>query len=315
MQHGQVEAGAVPAHERRRQPLDAVEEPPHEFVLGRARVAQAPDLEAVARPHRDRDRDDALLLERQELGACLLALARLHHVADLLVGQAVQAVQAAAELDVRYGLDVEREDVLHEGHGEFSTRRISTATATTSPASSVSVTCPSPAPSRRGPRRPRSDQIDFGPAPRVRRDADVADPDAVRKAGAERLDDGFLGGEAHGQEAHGPLVAAKCGLLLGHQQATHEVLAVACVDRFDSCQLHDVGADAEDHSPGTQATLVGRPRRAWSMSSLHVAHGRREAVEHGACDDRVADVELDDLRRSPRPAARCGSAGRAPRAR
>ncbi len=80
-----------------------------------------------------------MLLERQELRARLLALAGLHHVADLLVGEPVEAVQPPAEFDVGNGLDVEREHVA-EGHEPLSSRFISTATATTRPASSVSVT-------------------------------------------------------------------------------------------------------------------------------------------------------------------------------
>ena len=44
----------------------------------------------------------------------------------------------------------------------------------------------------------------FRLAPGVLHDAHVADPHAVRKARAHALDDGFLGGKAHGQKAHRP---------------------------------------------------------------------------------------------------------------
>ena len=96
-------------------------------------VSTSPRLQAskpVARTHRDRDRHDPLLLERQELRAREFALPRLHHVSDLLVRESLETVQAAAELDVRHRLDVEREDVADRLMPRASARRISTATAT-----------------------------------------------------------------------------------------------------------------------------------------------------------------------------------------
>ena len=91
---------------------------------------------------------------------------------------------------------------------------------------------------------------DFGPAPRIRRNADVADPDAMRKARAQRLHDRLLGGEPHRQEAYRAPVITEPRLFLGQQQPAHEVFAVPRVDVFDARELHYVGADAEYHGRG-----------------------------------------------------------------
>jgi hypothetical protein len=58
---------------------------------------------------------------------------------------------------------------------------------------------PAPSSSRR-PSAPRSDQTTPGRPQRVLRRRPVADPDAVREAGAERLDDRFLGRETLREE-------------------------------------------------------------------------------------------------------------------
>ena len=67
-----------------------------QLALAGARVAEAPDPEALARAQHAGDRDDAVLLVRQELAAGLLAALRLHGLADLLVAQAVEADTGAA---------------------------------------------------------------------------------------------------------------------------------------------------------------------------------------------------------------------------
>ena len=61
-----------------------------------------------------------------------------------------------------------------------------------------------------------------------------------------------------------------------------EALAVLLEHALDALDLEHVDADAEDH-------------RARAHQLFHVAHRLRQAVEHGARDDGVADVELDDL--------------------
>ena len=95
-----------------------------ELRLGRARLAQAPHLEAIAAAQHAGDRDHAVLLERQEVAAAALAVQREHRLRHLLIAQALEAVEPPAEVDVRHGLDIEHERV----HGAL----ISTATATMS---------------------------------------------------------------------------------------------------------------------------------------------------------------------------------------
>src|SRR5687767_13038626 len=85
-------------------------------------------------------------------------------------------------------------------------------------------------------------------APRIRHDTAVADPHAVREAGAHRLDDRLLRREAHRQETHRTGVAAERLELGGQQQTFHEPLAELLVHLADALQLHDVRADAEDHA-------------------------------------------------------------------
>src|SRR5207248_11505776 len=98
-----------------------------------------PHARAGAAAQLRENRDDAVLLVRQEDRARLLQAQGEHGIGDLAVREALEAMQAPTHRDVRNRLDVEHEAV----HGVF----MSTATATTSPASSVSVTSPSPMPS------------------------------------------------------------------------------------------------------------------------------------------------------------------------
>src|SRR5918994_2778779 len=101
---------------------------------------------------------------------------------------------------------------------------------------------------------------DLGLAPRVRHDAAVADPHAMREAGAHRLDDRLLRREAHRQETHRTGVAPERFQLGGQQQTFHEPLAELLVHPADALQLHDVRTDAEDHAPalGARASTIRR---------------------------------------------------------
>src|SRR6185436_12683715 len=100
------------------------------------------------------DGDHPLHHMRQEFAAIVLSLQREHRLRDFGVIEALKVVEHAAECHVRHRLDVEDEDV-HEA-------LMSTATATISPASSVRVTCPSPTPSWRRTRSPRSENTTSG---------------------------------------------------------------------------------------------------------------------------------------------------------
>jgi hypothetical protein len=71
-----------------------------------------------------------------------------------------------------------------------------------------------------------------------------------------------------------------------------EALAVLAVDALDAVDFEHIDADSEDHG-ATGAAPRAAARR--EHQTLHVAHRRGQAVEHGARDDRVTDVQLDDL--------------------
>src|SRR5262249_43603611 len=137
-QHRQIEAGAVPGHEVRRVALDTVEEALYQLAFGAAELAEAPHPEGLAAAQRAGDRHDPLLLRRQEVAARALPAQRKHRFGDLPIREPLQPVQAAAEIDIRHGLDVEHQGI----HAAF----MSTATATTRPRSSLKVTWASPTP-------------------------------------------------------------------------------------------------------------------------------------------------------------------------
>ena len=71
------------------------------------------------------------------------------------------------------------------------------------------------------------------------------------------------------------------------------MLAVPRIDRLDARELHDVRADAEDHPRPPRDP--GRDRRASSISAFISRTAAAMPVEDRARDDRVPDVELDDL--------------------
>ena len=158
------------------------------------------------------------------------------------------------------------------------------------PASSLSVRCPSPTPSLRHSARPRCRVDDLRLPELVRHHADVAHPDAVREAGAERLDDRFLGREAHREKAHGPFRFREQRELFVEQHAAREVLAEALPGPLDALGLQICRC------------RYRRSRARSHHERLHFGDGAREAVEQRLRDDRVPDVELDDRRRSPQPA-------------
>ena len=113
----------------------------------------------------------------------------------------------------------------------------------------------------------------------VRHHADVAHPDAVREARAERLDDRFFRREPHREKAHGRFAFANSCELLVEQQPAREMLAEALPRLLDALRLQDVGADTENHERAATmsafifATAPAKPSNsacatiAWPMLS------------------------------------------------
>jgi hypothetical protein len=95
-------------------------------------------------------------------------------------------------------------------------------------------------------------------APGVLHDADVADPHAVREAGAQRLDDRFLGSKAHRQEALGPARAGELRALGRQQQPLDEALAPALEGRMHAPRLQHIDADTVDHRAASIAAFMAR---------------------------------------------------------
>ena len=222
VQHRQVEAAAVPAHEIGRELFDAVEEAFHQLALrralarpgsrrgslrasgmrrrwrrcGAARAAgnrcPIPGARAPAWPCRLRRRTGlrartgAGRTPRRERFRCRIP--------------GCSSTRLSSPSPSRFGFAFAFAFFVRLGRGASST-----ATATMSPASSVSVTCPSPMPSLRRTFSPRGEYATSGLPQAFCTHADVADPDAVRETRAHGLDDGFLGGEAHGEESLGTL--------------------------------------------------------------------------------------------------------------
>src|SRR4029077_3023652 len=136
--HRQIEPRAVPGHQVRRVAADAVEEALYQVRLGPLSLADTPDREPIPPAQRAGDGNHTMLLGRQEVAARVLAAERKHRLGDLSVREPLESVQAAAEIDIWHGLDVEHQCI----HKAF----MSTATATTRPRSSLKVTWASPTP-------------------------------------------------------------------------------------------------------------------------------------------------------------------------
>ena len=109
VQHGQVEASAVPGHQVRRVTFDAVEKALHEFLFRGILVAEAPDLERFRRAEGYGDGHHAMQVQRQEVVSRRLQPFERHRRRDVLVRQAVQVQQEPPGLDVRHGFNIEGE--------------------------------------------------------------------------------------------------------------------------------------------------------------------------------------------------------------
>ena len=273
VEHRQVEAATVPGHQVRRVLVDAVEEARDQLRFRGLQVAERPDPQLLAAAQHAGDRDHPMLLERQEIAAAFLAAQRVHGLRHLRIVQALEAVEAPAELHVRHGLDVEHQGVhrrpalaralrrplehrhRHDQSGLVGERHVPGADAELA-AQALAAR--------------RVDHL--GLAPVVLHHADIADPHAVRKAGAHGLDDRLLGGEAHGEEALRPRGARQLRLLVRQQQPVDEVLAETRQRALDARQLQHVDADAVDHPRARcicariSRTAAARPSNtAWAM--------------------------------------------------
>src|ERR1700730_16612579 len=104
---------------------------------------------------------------------------------------------------------------------------------------------------------------DFGFAPGVLYDANIADPNTVGKPGAHGFDDRFLGGEAHGQKTRGALGLGQLHLLGGHEEMLDEARAKTCQRLVDALCLEDIDADSKNHSrAATMRAFISRTATA-----------------------------------------------------
>src|SRR5436190_7288407 len=113
---------------------------------------------------------------------------------------------------------------------------------------------------------------------------EVAHPHAVPvgrrlDAGAERLGEGLLGGEALGEVVRRQPVLLEAGELRRTQDAPREALAVALERRLDARDVHHIRADPKDHraarsiklfisrTASRMPTTTARLTMAWPMCS------------------------------------------------
>jgi len=116
LQHGQVEAAAVPGHELWRVLLDAVVEATDQLAFALVRAAERPAAERFVVAQRAGDRDHAMQVQGQEVVAGPGAPLAERELGDVAVGNArVDVVQQAQAGYVRHRLDVECEDRRHSG--------------------------------------------------------------------------------------------------------------------------------------------------------------------------------------------------------
>jgi len=124
IQHGQVKAAAVPRHELRRVLVDQIEKAANELGLGVIRRADRSDPEAGGIAQRARDRDHALILEREKIGSRLRPSFLHDPVEHGAIGQfGAHAERAPQTRDVGHRLDVERQNGRHDPPGNTPVER------------------------------------------------------------------------------------------------------------------------------------------------------------------------------------------------
>ena len=96
---------------------------------------------------------------------------------------------------------------------------------------------------------------DYGTAPVVIENANVSQPDTVRKARAHRLDRGFLARETHGEKTHRVFGTAIELELFIHENAACKMLTVAVINALHAASFDDIGTNSENHAPVTLSAL------------------------------------------------------------
>ena len=117
MQHGQVEAAAVPAHECWREFFDALEEALHDFVFAAAFFAKRPHFQAAGVFEDDGNGDDFVQMMAHEGTAAFSKTLASHEAVG--VGIALfsrKVVQQAVGSGIGDGFDVKDKGVV-DGHG------------------------------------------------------------------------------------------------------------------------------------------------------------------------------------------------------
>ena len=107
MQHRQIEAATVPAHQIGGEAVDAIVEPFDQLFFTAVLVAQGPDLDALGGAQHHRDGNDTMQVQAQEFGAVFLAAQIQQGTGGVLVTEAIQIVNAASAVQIGDGFDVE----------------------------------------------------------------------------------------------------------------------------------------------------------------------------------------------------------------
>src|SRR5580765_5584736 len=91
-------------------------------------------------------------------------------------------------------------------------------------------------------------------------------------ASAERFRNGFLGGEARGEERRGNFVRETILDFVGQQNALEKSFAELFVRRRDASDFNDINANAEDH------LVIQNDDSRWSNHEIHEIHESQTAL-------------------------------------
>src|ERR1700719_1923801 len=281
VQHRQIEARAVPGNQVRRVLFQAVEEALDQVFLRRVLVSQAPHPERFPGAHDHRDCHDALLLMRQEFAAGFLPALGEHDLRDVLIGQIAQIIETPAQIGIGHGFNIEHQSV------QVTARRMRIATATTRPASSVKVTCPSPMPSPSRTLAPRSEYTTSGlpqefctmPTSRIHTPCEKPVPMPLTMAS--------LAANRMARNRTGRAVRSSCARSSGSSK---------CLMKRSPCFWYTRSTRSTCSTSMPMPKIMrSRVRSCAAHQRLHVAHGLGQAIDDGARDNRMADIEFDDF--------------------